>query len=94
MHIRGTGYRPKRRRLEPATIEELDTIVEHMPDKWKLMILLASWCALRYQRRAGLSAHREGREPVDRRGALPIDNRIRAVGEYSGEAAGVGHTSD
>ncbi len=48
VHIRGAGYRPKRRRLEPATIEELDTIVEHMPDKWKLMILLASWCALRY----------------------------------------------
>jgi hypothetical protein len=33
----------KRRRLEPATIEELDTIVAHMPDKWKLMIELASW---------------------------------------------------
>jgi len=48
VHIRGAGYRPKRRRLEPATLEELDTIVEHMPDKWKLMILLASWCALRY----------------------------------------------
>jgi len=48
VHIRGAGYRPKRRRLEPATIEELETIVENMPDKWKLMILLASWCALRY----------------------------------------------
>lgn len=48
VHIRGAGYRPKRRRLEPATIEELDMIAEHMPDKWKLMILLASWCALRY----------------------------------------------
>ncbi len=48
VHIRGAGYRPKRRRLEPASLEELDAIVEHMPDKWKLMVLLASWCALRY----------------------------------------------
>lgn len=23
-------------------------IVENMPEKWKLMVLLASWCALRY----------------------------------------------
>ena len=48
VHIRGAGYRPKRRRLEPATIEELDIIVENMPDREKLMIQLASWCALRY----------------------------------------------
>jgi hypothetical protein len=43
VHIRGAGYRPKRRRLEPATIEELDVIVENMPDREKLMIQLASW---------------------------------------------------
>jgi integrase len=48
VHIRGAGYQPKRRRLEPASIEELDVIVENMPEKWKAMVLLASWCALRY----------------------------------------------
>ena len=48
VHIHGAGYQPKRRRLEPASIEELDVIVENMPEKWKLMVLLASWCALRY----------------------------------------------
>lgn len=48
VHIRGAGYQPKRRRLEPASIEELDVIVENMPERWKLMVLLASWCALRY----------------------------------------------
>ncbi len=47
-HIRGAGYQPKRRRLEPASIGELEVIVDNMPAKWKLMILLASWCALRY----------------------------------------------
>ena len=48
MQIRGAGYQPKRRRLGPASIEELDVIVENMPEKWMLMMLLASWCALRY----------------------------------------------
>jgi integrase len=48
VHIRGAGYQPKRRRLEPASIEELDVIVENMPERWRLMVLLASWCALRY----------------------------------------------
>ena len=48
VQIRGAGYQPKRRRLGPASIEELDVIVENMPEKWELMMLLASWCALRY----------------------------------------------
>lgn len=48
VHIRGAGYRPKRRQLEPATVEELDTIAAFMPEKLRLIILLASWCALRY----------------------------------------------
>lgn len=32
VHIRGAGYQPKRRRLEPGSIEELDVIVENMPE--------------------------------------------------------------
>ena len=48
VHIRGAGYQPKRHRLEPASIEELDVVVENMPERWRLMVLLASWCALRY----------------------------------------------
>ncbi len=48
VHNRGAGHRLKPRRLEPTSLEELDTIVDHMPDKWKLMVLLASWCALRH----------------------------------------------
>lgn len=31
-HIRGADYKPKPRRLEPASIEELDVIVENMPE--------------------------------------------------------------
>lgn len=30
VHICGAGYQPKRRRLEPATIEEIDVIVENI----------------------------------------------------------------
>ena len=44
----GPATWPKRRQLEPATIEELDTIAASMSEKLRLVILLASWCALRY----------------------------------------------
>lgn len=48
MHIRRAGYQPKQRRLEPASVEELAVIVENMPEERQLMVLLASWRALRY----------------------------------------------
>ncbi|MFT3831849.1 MAG: hypothetical protein QM711_00795 [Micropruina sp.] len=49
MHIRGAGHQPRRCRFKPASVEELDVIVENIPDRWKLMVLLASWCPLRYR---------------------------------------------
>jgi hypothetical protein len=33
VHIRGAGHQPKRRRIEPASIEELDVIVENTAGK-------------------------------------------------------------
>src|SRR5699024_9441429 len=35
-------------KTEPATLDELETIVKHTPERYKLMVLLASWCALRF----------------------------------------------
>ncbi|MCB0909956.1 MAG: site-specific integrase [Nocardioidaceae bacterium] len=47
-HIRGAGNTKRAHRVEPATLEELRVIVEHLPDRYKLMALLAAWCALRF----------------------------------------------
>ena len=46
--IRGAGATKRTRAIEPATLEELETIVEAMPPRLRLAILLGSWCALRY----------------------------------------------
>lgn len=47
-HIRGAGQAPKRATgTEPATLEELRTIVENVPSRLRLAVLLATWCALR-----------------------------------------------
>lgn len=40
--------KPKRKTFEPATPEQLDTIVANVPERLRLMIKLAAWCALRF----------------------------------------------
>ncbi|MGH3440023.1 MAG: hypothetical protein ACRDRN_26710, partial [Sciscionella sp.] len=47
VHIRGAGARSGRRRLRPANPDELRVMVEAMPKKRRLLLLLATWCALR-----------------------------------------------
>jgi integrase len=48
VHIRGAGNVKRVKKIRPASLDELSTIVESMPEKQRLMILLASWCALRF----------------------------------------------
>lgn len=46
--IRGAGNVTRKKHIEPATLTELDTIVKTVPQRYKAMILLAAWCALRF----------------------------------------------
>jgi integrase len=46
--IRGAGVTRRKHGVEPATLDELGTIVEAMPERLRLMVQLAAWCALRY----------------------------------------------
>lgn len=46
--IRGAGSARRVHRIRPATLDELEIITKEMPDRYRPMILLASWCALRY----------------------------------------------
>jgi|SRR5690625_170132 len=46
--IRGAGTSSRKIDPEPASLAELDTIVSTMPDRFRAMILLATWAALRY----------------------------------------------
>lgn len=46
--IRGAGTAKRVKKIRPATLPELATIAGAIPDPCQAMILLASWCALRF----------------------------------------------
>jgi integrase len=46
--IRGAGSARRVHKIRPATLDELATITTEMPERYRPMILLASWCAMRF----------------------------------------------
>lgn len=46
--IRGAGTARRRIQPKPATVEQITTITEAMPEELQTMVLLAAWCALRF----------------------------------------------
>ena len=47
-HIRGAGAVNRKHTIQPATVVELDALVAAMPPRYRLLVELAAWCALRY----------------------------------------------
>jgi integrase len=46
--VRGAGNAKRARQIKAATIPELEAIAAGVPPRYRLMILLAAWCALRF----------------------------------------------
>lgn len=46
--LRAAGTVKATHKAQPATLEELTIIAEHMPDRLQLAVLIAAWCGLRY----------------------------------------------
>jgi integrase len=46
--IVGAGSAKRAKLIRPASVEELAVIVDVMPERLQLMVLLSSWCALRF----------------------------------------------
>lgn len=46
--VRGAGSARRQREIKPATLAELRVIAEAMPARYRLAVLLAAWCALRF----------------------------------------------
>ena len=46
--IPGAGQAKRQKPIEPATLAELEVIVTAMPERLRVMVLLAAWCALRF----------------------------------------------
>jgi integrase len=77
-HIRGAGNSKRVHKIKPASLDELERLVTAMPERYRVMTLLAAWCGLRFGELAELR-----RSDVDQRaGVLHIR---RAVARAGGE---------
>jgi integrase len=47
-HIRGAGNSKRVHKIKPLTLPELQVLVTSMPEKYRLLVLLAAWCGLRF----------------------------------------------
>jgi integrase len=69
-HIRGAGNVKPAHKVVPASLAELEVMVRELPDRYRLMALLAAWCAMRFGELAEL-----------RRGDLDLKtNRVKIRG--------------
>lgn len=87
--IRGAGSTERVRKVRPATLPELEALVTALPERYRLMALLASWCALRFGELAELR-----RFDVNTRTGIVHVRRgvVRAAGEtiVKGPKSGAG----
>jgi integrase len=63
--VRGGGQSKRAKRIKPVSLDELHTLVDATPDRYRLMMLLAAWCALRFGELAEL-----------RRRDIDVKNRV------------------
>ena len=47
-HIRGAGNTKRVHKIKPLTLPELEALVAAMPERLRLLVLLAAWCGLRF----------------------------------------------
>lgn len=47
-HIRGAGNVKRAKQIEPASLPQLEALTKAMPERYRLMVLLAAWCGLRF----------------------------------------------
>jgi integrase len=72
VHIRAAGSVRRTGKTKPATLDELEQLVAATPCRYRLMVLLAAWCALRRGELAELR-----RSDIDvRRGVLKVRRSV------------------
>ena len=48
VHIRGAGGSKRVHKIKPLSLPELEVLVANMPERLRLLVLLAAWCGLRF----------------------------------------------
>lgn len=78
--VRGAGVAKRARSIEPATLDEIEAVVQEMPERYRALILLAAWCGLRI----GELAELRRRDIEVERGLLHVTRGVvRVDGEVS-----------
>lgn len=86
--ISGAGNTERRVKIKPATLGELETIVNAMPDRLKLMVLLAAWGAMRFGELAELRRRDiDGATIRVRRGVVRAGGEMRVTTPKSAAGA-------
>lgn len=90
--IRGAGSARRVHKIRPASLDEIAVIAEEMPERYRAMVLLAAWCALRFGELTELrrrdiiiveptesevaDAAAKGEEPPDRYGIVRVERAV------------------
>lgn len=48
VHIRGAGNAKRAVKIKPASLVEIEALVAAMPERYRVMTLVAAWCGLRF----------------------------------------------
>lgn len=56
-HLRGAGNVKRKRKIKPLTMDELAVLLDNMPERHRAMVLLGTWCAMRYGELTALRRH-------------------------------------
>jgi integrase len=76
-HIRGAGNSKRVHKIEPATLAELEILASAMPERYRAMVILGAWCALRFGELAELrrSDIKDGKIYI-RRAVVRADGKV------------------
>ena len=72
--IRGAGQAKRVSKTEPATLDEITMLVENMPERYRVMVLLAAWCGLRF----GELTELRGKD-IDKTGVIRVRRAVAWV---------------
>lgn len=46
--IPGAGVVKRAKPIKPATLDDLERVVEEIPERWRALVLIGAWCGLRF----------------------------------------------
>ena len=74
--IRGAGSTKRAHQVRPASQTEIEKLTQAMPEQYRMMILLASWCALRFGELTELRRRDVDLDADKQRGVIRVERAV------------------